>query len=382
MHIVWLLLGLIGSVPLFAQESARPALTGRLATDANGHLWLAELKDGQIWVSYSVDNGQRFSTAVAATPKPLATSAYVPTSLNLTITDNGDIDVSWIGPSPTAPSDKPKVWFTRSTDHGLSFAPASIVNTNQANITPQLHAMQAAPNGAVTLFWIGQTHVFEGHPSHANSLYYAVSDDSGQTFQSPQTLAAQVMGCGQLATTVQTDGTVAILWRQQDAEHRHDLAMAEIKSHQPPVTAQASFTRAVREECPDQGLALTTGAGFGYHFAYVDANSDKRGLRIARMDNQAWVTSPPKRITEGAVMASQPALNSDGEHVWLAWRSDTSGVMEIWQMDSEDGGRSWNTASKVWRSQDGLGAPQWLKRNGEWQLCSQHIHGVQCRPVK
>lgn len=354
-----------------------------LAADAQGRIWQAQVKQGQIWVSHSDDAGQHFSAPVAVNSHPMRIAADGEARPKIAVSANGQLNVTWTESLPTAYAGY--IWYARSTDEGKTFEPPMIVHTDRAEITHRFDALQVAADGTITVLWVDKRDVLAakaaGKPYAGAAIYYAVSLDQGKSFQPEQKLADSSCECCRLATTSQSDGTVAVLWRHVFAGQERDHAMAEIKANSKPVLMRASYGHWKIEGCPHHGAALATGEGFGYHLAYFDGAGDKPGLRVARMDSQAWVTSPPRRVGDASKHAGHPALASSGDHVWLAWREQSATGMEIWHMTSEDGGRTWRAPSKALSHQGPLDYPQWLKLKGRMTVCANSANALLCTPV-
>jgi hypothetical protein len=81
--------------------------------------------------------------------------------------------------------------------------------------------------------------------------------------------------------------------------------------------------------------------------AWFDGGNDDAGkdatLFYARMDGEAWVSSPPKKFGNMKKQAGHPALAAIGEQVWLVWREKDMGRTQVWGMQSGDEGKSWDT---------------------------------------
>jgi hypothetical protein len=132
------------------------------------------------------------------------------------------------------------------------------------------------------------------------------------------------------------------------AGSERDHAIAEISDGStPPRIVRASFGHWKIDGCPHQGGALAYGQGFGYHMAYFDGAGDHPSLMVARMDGEAWVSSPPKRFGNTQHNAGHPAILAMGDQVWLVWRESWSGESEIYGMRSIDGGRQWTAAKQL-----------------------------------
>lgn len=125
--------------------------------------------------------------------------------------------------------------------------------------------------------------------------------------------------------------------------------MAEMSADSHSEPKRATFGRWKVDGCPHHGAALAVGGEgarwWGYHMAWFDGGNDDKGskasLYYARMDGEAWVSSPAKRFGNMKKQAAHPALASNGERVWLVWREKDAGMNQVWLIQSADEGKSW-----------------------------------------
>jgi hypothetical protein len=80
---------------------------------------------------------------------------------------------------------------------------------------------------------------------------------------------------------------------------------------------------------------------------------EKAGLFYARMDGEAWVSSPAKRFGNINFQPGHPSLLSINEKVYLAWKEINEFGSYIVLSVSEDGGKNW-LESKVIKKTDGV----------------------------
>lgn len=348
-------------------EHSAGQLAVSVAADASGRIWMVNTKAGQVWVSVSEDAGKQFSPAVAVNPVPMKVAADAEARPKIAVAANGYIYLTW-----TESLKKPYagyIWFARSVDGGKHFEPPYVVHQDKQEITHRFDALHVAANGAITVAWVDKRDLLAakaaGKPYDGAAIYYAVSANQGKSFSPEQKLADSSCECCRIAMTSKADGTVAVLWRHVFEGSERDHAMAEISPNSKPVLVRASYGHWKLDGCPHHGAALAVGEGFGYHLAYFDGAGDKPGLRIARMDGQAWVTSPPRRFGEAKRHAGHPSLLSVGDKVWLAWQEHDQQGADILAMTSSDGGRTWSAPSVLVSGPGKLDYPQWLIRNGQ-----------------
>jgi len=123
-----------------------------------------------------------------------------------------------------------------------------------------------------------------------------------------------------------------------------DLAIAKSQSDAEADIKRVTFGGDRSDSCRYKYLAIARGGDWGWHLLWV-AEGD-RVLRYARMDGEAWVTSPVKKIAVQARTAGQPYVFTSGIQVWVAW-VEASDASRIYAVHSDDEGRNWQDAELI-----------------------------------
>ena len=368
------LMFLLACTQLHAHEEHTKQQTGKLAVslafDGQGDLWRTTEKDGYIWVDSSRDLGKTFSKPVQVNPQPQKIGADGEARPKIAIGPQGYIYLTW-----TEALKKPfsgYIWFARSTNQGKSFEKPYIVHQDRTEITHRFDALNISKNGSITVSWVDKRDLIAakaaGKVYDGAAIYYARSLDNGASFTTEQKLADGSCECCRIAFTNKPDGTAVAMWRHVFAGSERDHMLAEIpqSAGQTPVIKRATFGRWKIDGCPHHGAALASGGEakdwWGYHMAWFDGGNDDAGknasLFYARMDGEAWVSSPAKKFGNHKNQAGHPALLSIGEKVWLAWRETEANTNTVMGMFSDDGGRSWGAAKIIARSLGQADYPQ------------------------
>lgn len=138
---------------------------------------------------------------------------------------------------------------------------------------------------------------------------------------------------------------VALLWQQLFDGGVYDLAMALPHEGSPLDIKRVTFGGLAASDCHYQSLALARGGDWGWHLAWVVAGSAT--LSYARMDGEAWVSSPTKKLSKNAQLAGQPAIFTWQQQVWVVWQGAGEQEGSLFAVFSADEGRSWQEAKLV-----------------------------------
>jgi hypothetical protein len=383
--LVWAVIVFIAlTLTAYAHEEHTNPSTSMLAIsvafDAQGSLWRVSVKDDFVVVEVSQDLGKRFSKSIQINLQPQKISADGEARPKISIGPEGNIYLTW-----TEALKKPfsgYIWFSRSIDQGKTFEKPYIVHQDRAEITHRFDAVNVAPNGNITVSWVDMRDLIAakaaGKPYDGAAIYYAVSLDNGASFAAEQKLADSSCECCRIALTNKPDGTVVAMWRHVFGGGERDHMIAELPRNagQAPVIKRATFGRWKIDGCPHHGAALTSGGEgkdwWGYHMAWFDGGNDDSGkkasLFYARMDGEAWVSSPAKKFGNQKNQAGHPALLSMGEKVWLVWRETEAKNNTIMSLFSDDGGRSWGAAKVIASTADKADYPQLIFKDRQAYL--------------
>jgi hypothetical protein len=337
------------------------ALAVSLALDEKGTLWRVGVEGGDVIVQASIDMGQTFDRGrrLNASSQKIGTDGDA--RPKIAIGPKGNLYVSW-----TQALAKPYsgyIWFSRSTDGGRTFSQPIIVHRDRAEITHRFDALTVARNGRIYVAWVDKRDL---HAAQANkqayagaAIYYAYSDDGGLTFKEEQKLADSSCECCRIAIATDSAGNAVALWRHVFEGGVRDHAVAKFSDQPLTEVKRASFGNWKVDACPHHGPALARGGDWGWHMAWFDGG-EKAGLYYARMDGEAWVSSPARRFGLPEQQAGHPALASRGEQVWLVWRALTAQSAIVMLAYSDDGGRSWHDAVQVAETSGRADHPQLL----------------------
>ncbi len=124
-----------------------------------------------------------------------------------------------------------------------------------------------------------------------------------------------------------------------------DLAMALPREDSLLDIKRVTFGGSATPRCHYKALALARGGDWGWHLAWVAAGSST--LSYARMDGEAWVSSPTKKLSKNALLAGQPAILTWEQQVWIVWQGAGEQEDSLFAVFSADEGRSWQEAKLI-----------------------------------
>ncbi len=360
-----------------------PSLSISLALNAQGKLFRATEKAGIVYLDLSLNLGKSFSQRIPINQKKIeAIGSLQP---KVAASQEGYVYVTWVA-TQTIPFSS-QVWFTRSIDSAQSFEKPYIIYENKSQDTLWLEDINLSPQGNITVLWKNKRGDF-------TSVDYARSADQGQHFTPKLNLAENCCEFCSIAMRNKPDGTVVAMWQHlfENGEHGHVIAEIPTQASEKPAIHRINFERKKVNTCSHQGVGLATGGEgkdwWGYHMAWFDGDDDhaekSASLFYARMDGQAWVSSPAKRFGNHQRQAAHPALLSVGEQVWLAWReTETETENSLVQaMYSEDGGKNWSQIKLLASSSGAAGEPVLLARGNQGYLAwNTEKEGLMLLPI-
>jgi hypothetical protein len=366
-----LLMALVGNAGAHEGHYHGRPLAVSVALDTQGNLWRASVKDGFVVVDKSLaftplsftspkninEQTQKIGTSGDARPK-------------IVIANNGNIYVTWTQALPAPYSGY--IWFSRSIDGGKTFSQPSIVHQDRAEITHRFDALSVSASGRIYVAWVDKRDLIAAKKAKQSydgaAIYYAVSDDQGASFSAEHKVADSSCECCRIAMLANEQGDAVMMWRHLFEGGVRDHAMAKVIANETtPKVYRASFGNWKIDACPHHGPAIAKGGDWGYHMAGFDGG-DKAGLFYARMDGEAWVSSTAKRFGDANSQAGHPALISDGEQVWLAWKEMTDTTGQVKLVKSNDGGRSWDAPVVISQTKGKSDYPQLLLKDRQAYL--------------
>jgi len=135
-----------------------------------------------------------------------------------------------------------------------------------------------------------------------------------------------------IAAYQESNGETVYLWQQTFEDGVNDLVMSKTTPERGDAK-RVTFGGSRQLGCHYLALAIARGGDWGWHIAW----SNEHGVFYARMDGEAWVSSPPKLISSSP--AKQLSFEKAEAKLKLSWEP-LDPVAPAYAV-SNDEGRSW-----------------------------------------
>lgn len=196
-----------------------------VVVDENIHIAYRSLEPGNdqgdirdIVMIHSEDGGQTFQPVTRVSDAHWYLPACPIAGPSLT-THEGIFYVAWMDgrSEPPGTFSRGDIWLASSLDGGKTFTPNVRINPDQA-MHHTLPSIAIGPGGRIHIAWEAQ-----GSDTREAFLYYTTSDDGGQTFAVPQSIADnsdETHGNpGKPVLAVDSVGNVALAWLDRQGVH-------------------------------------------------------------------------------------------------------------------------------------------------------------------
>ena len=149
-----------------------------------------------------------------------------------------------------------------------------------------------------------------------------------------------------------------------------DLAVAEAQSGDADVK-RVTFGGSHSTGCLYRYLAIARGGNWGWHLLWLPDGSTV--VHYARLDGEAWVTSPSKKLAKQARPVSQPAILTLGQQIWVVWVEAELNANNVYTVYSDDEGRNWQDAKLITQTINTLGSLSLVEKENIPYLAAQGL---------
>ncbi len=313
------------------------------AFDGKGVLWITWSSNDHVYVQSSDDKGLSFTAPVmvnSVAEKIEAKGEYRP---KIKPDVKGNIYLTWTLKLEGRHSGH--IRFSRSTDGGRHFSAPVTVNDNLDIISHRFDSMAIGKNGEIFIAWL-DARDFEaakkaGKQFEGSSLYYSWSDDGGQHFYPNKRIATHTCQCCRLDTAIAPDNTPVITWRHVFEGGIRDHALVKFNDwNTPGDTHRLGRDNWKIDACPHHGPGLSISDSGIYHAVWFSNSPISQGLFYAYSTDAGRHFSTP--VNFGKEGAGHPHVLALGSRVNVVWQEfdGTNNVIKL--MKSTDDGKSWS----------------------------------------
>jgi hypothetical protein len=343
---------------------AKPQMAITTAFDAQGKLWRARVEHGQIMLSYSTDLAKSFSNEIIVNSEPETISAENENRPKIAFGKSQEVYLSW-----TRSLEQPfsgDVRFARSLDDGKTFSAPITVNDNHDIISHRFDAMAVDAQGRIHLAWLDKRDLVSaksrGEDYAGSALYYAVSENRGESFSINRKLADHSCECCRVAMAIDRENVPVIFWRHVFDNNVRDHALLRLDDK--PQLVRVSFDQWQVEACPHHGGTLSIDANNTYHLTWFNNGPQRHGLFYAQSKNQGKTFSTPLAVGNYDAQAAHPFVRVQNQSVYLVWKEFDGKQSLIQMMQSTNAGTTWKNVTTL-ASTDGASDHPLLISNGQ-----------------
>lgn len=348
---------------VWKQMLAKPPLAVTADFDEKGRLWLAAIHGEHLYVSYSDDRGMTRSAPVRVNTEPESILGDGENRPKI-IVRQGVVYISYTrGLAKPMSGD---IRFSRSTDGGKSFSAPLTVNDNHEIIGHRFDSMAVNSSGHIYIAWLDKREQSaaekKGEKYNGSAVYYAISDDGGESFRRNLKIADHVCECCRTAMSVDTDEIPVVAWRNIYGANYRDHALVRLDGKMMPL--RLSHENWNIAACPHHGPSLSIARDGTYHAAWFSNAPERHGLFYAHSTDRGKTFSRTLNFGNFEAQAAHPYVLSLGSSVYLAWKEFDGQSTGIFGMNSADGGKSWSAPGKLASTSDVSDSPM-LIADGE-----------------
>lgn len=343
-----------GTGSVCGDPAAMPSIDCGLAPsatfDQRGRLWLAWAYGGHVYVNYSDDLGQRYSTPVAVNQIPETVSAQGENRPKIVIDGRGGAHVSWTVALPQKYSGN--IRYSYSAAGGSHFSEPLTVNDNHELIGHRFEALAVSDDGHVYMAWLDkrdrQAREKEGGQYNGSALYYSHKAPGRDSFSRNIKIVDNSCECCRVAIELDGNDLPVVMWRHVYGDNIRDHSLVRF-------TGTEQFSKPVRvshdnweiDACPHHGPALAIDTLGRYHSVWFNDGDQRNGLFYAYSSDQGASFSSPISVGAYDRQAAHPDVLSIDDKVYLSWKEFDGESTQILLMRSDNNGRDWTIPQVV-----------------------------------
>lgn len=365
-----------------APASLTCALAPTATFDRKGRLWVAWASGGHVYLSRSDDKGASFHAPLPVNRVPERVAADGENRPKVVVGPKGRIFVSWTKRLPRPYTGD--VRFAFSHDDGNTFSEPVTVNDNRDVTSHRFESMGVNQRGELYLAWLDKRDRVatekQGGKYRGAALYYAVSTDSGASFEFNRKVTDHTCECCRTAMAFDRTGSPVVVWRHVFEGNIRDHALARLTRSGPGQVQRLSFDQWQIDACPHHGPAIDIADDGTYHTAWFNNAPERHGLFYARPGPGGGTSGEPMGFGRYDNGASHPHVLSLDEQVFLTWKEFDGKRTIAMVQQSPDRGVTWNAPAPI-ASTDGNSDHPFLIGDGRRAYLTWHRRGLPYHPI-
>lgn len=345
-------------------ETSANAAEPAIASDAYGNFYVVYVEHGaeksaDVYVRKFDSQMKAAGEKTRVNPNAGEATAWRGDAPTVKVGADETVYVGWTRRVETATSKGNDLCLSVSRDGGKSFAAPVKINDDTAPASHGMHSLAVGKDGTIFMAWLDERNVkIENHAAnfgerdsedsefqfvkiHHNSnrtepakkaekhetaepnseVFFAASNDGGQTFSANRKLASEVCPCCKTSLLAAPDGRIYASWRQVLPDDFRHIAVASSSDAGATFSSPAivSDDRWKISACPVSGAALAMGENNQLKVAwFTGGDAGKIGLYAAESTDFAATFSGRTLISEGEVSGT-PTLSANGDNLKIFW---------------------------------------------------------------
>lgn len=338
-----------------------PAGGGLFVTAAfgpDGRLWRIVPEKHQVYVDYSTDLGKTFSAPVLINTETQNIKVSGENRPGIAVDRSGRIYVIYAAESAQPVT----VYFSISTDNGRSFSAPSPLSDKASEANSFQGRLALNSSGQTYVFWHDERNRTDWKQP-GNAIYYTtINGQSGLNFVA-QKLSDTLCDCCRIAAAFDSDAQPVLLARfiYPGGIRDHGLIKPQADGKK-PLEWRVTFDQWSIEACPDHGPAIAI-ADDKYHIAWFTQGSVRQGLFYAYSSDKGQHFSNPLALGNEGRLPSHPDVMAKGKRIFLTWNEFDGTKSQLWIMQSNDGGQTWQPAKSIAESTAEVDYPFLMSNN-------------------
>lgn len=349
-----------------------------------GTLWVAWVQNEHIFVQSSPDKGATFSAPVQVNPIAEPVIAHDEYRPKIQLDKQGNIYLTWTRSLEKRHTGH--IRFSRSLDGGKTFSAPVTVNDNLAVISHRFDSLSVGQNGEIFVAWLDARDkvaaTAKAEEFLGTSLYYAWSDDRGESFHPNQLATPHTCECCRLGTVIGKDNLPMLMWRHVFPGNVRDHAFMKFENWgRPGEIAKFSDENWKIEGCPHHGPAVALADDGRFHTVWFSGAESRQGLYYANVKDVDQPLSRSAQMHFGGESAKHPNIAVLGNRVAIAWLEFDGSNTLVKLMQSFDGGAQWTEPKQIGQSAESADYAFVVADQGELYLSWQTRRGYRFKAL-